>query len=161
MDFKVLSKAEIESTSVQSKLTKKHIVLSISDTTDSIPLLPLNRNRLNTFYMFFDDIDKETEGIKSYQPFHKLQAESLLVFINGMLEVHKDLEQIVVHCFAGVSRSIGMASALSFILDKTDTKIFKSGIPNMRVYNMIIKEYYDTPNVELVYPAIAEYRKGK
>ena len=48
---------------------------------------------------------------------------------------------IVVHCEAGISRSAGVAGALSLIMNGTDEYYFKKYLPNMFVYRKILNAY--------------------
>ena len=50
---------------------------------------------------------------------------------------------ICVNCEAGISRSAGIAGALSKIYNKEDSYYFKHFCPNMFVYTSILKEYYE------------------
>lgn len=156
MLISVYSKKEIESLETQSKIKNKHILLSISDTKDTLPNIPINNNRIGTFYMFFDDIEAD-EVAKPYQLFHKLQAESLLVYIDGMLEKHPEIAEIVIECTTGGARSSGMGYALEKILNNKSISLLSA--MNIGVYNTLIAAYYDNKNKEVEYPQIAKLRK--
>ena len=67
--------------------------------------------------------------------FNKELAKQILDFVHHYaLEVNL----IVVHCEAGISRSAGVASALSLIYNGEDQYYFDNYLPNMLVYRKII-----------------------
>lgn len=70
--------------------------------------------------------------------FSSEQAEQVLDFA----EKHKNIP-IICQCEAGISRSSGMASALSVIYNNTDDWVFKNPFfkPNMAVRRMILNVY--------------------
>ena len=51
-----------------------------------------------------------------------------------------EIEWIIVHCEAGVSRSAGAVAALSKLLNGDDSYFFKHFLPNTLVYKLILKE---------------------
>lgn len=59
-----------------------------------------------------------------------------------------DVEYILVQCDAGVSRSAGMAAALSKYYNGDDTPFFRSlgYIPNMEIYSTILKYFMKKQN---------------
>jgi predicted protein tyrosine phosphatase len=61
--------------------------------------------------------------------------------IVACVRAHPDLDRWLVHCEAGVSRSAGVAAALSLLDDQTDTPFFDSDRyrPNMTAYRMILR----------------------
>lgn len=66
------------------------------------------------------------------------QADQILRFID---KYSKDVDLIVVHCEAGISRSSGIAGALSLLINGSDEYYFKKYIPNMFVYRKILNMY--------------------
>ena len=46
---------------------------------------------------------------------------------------------IIVHCNAGVCRSVGLAAAFSKVYFEDDSKFFKEGIPNQLVYKLMME----------------------
>lgn len=54
---------------------------------------------------------------------------------------YKDkINLIICQCEAGISRSAGVAGALSKVLNKDDSKIFEDYCPNMLVYRTVLEE---------------------
>lgn len=85
---------------------------------------------------FANDVNSERFII-----FNENHAKEILAFVNKNI-TNPNLSAIITHCDAGVSRSKGMAAALSKILNEEDDKYFKTGVPNRLVYSTILKEYY-------------------
>lgn len=135
MKFKILSREGIK----QYETNKKHIVISIAD-PEAEPVEILSDNPpLGILYLKFPDFDRPY--MKGYQYNHllfdKYNAKDILKFVNQ----HKDsIELIVCQCEAGISRSAGVAGALSKILNGEDFYIFNHYLPNRLVYNTILKE---------------------
>lgn len=75
--------------------------------------------------------------VEYYEPMTDEQADQVVEFV----EKYKDVELIVVHCEAGISRSAGLAAALSKIMTGDDIRFFKKFLPNMLVYRKIINAY--------------------
>jgi len=73
------------------------------------------------------------------QMFTDQQAKQILQFIN---KYGKDVDLIVVHCEAGISRSAGVAGALSLIYNGSDQYYFDNYLPNMLVYRKILNMYH-------------------
>ena len=71
--------------------------------------------------------------------FDEKMAKHILFFVESF---KLDTNMIVVHCEAGISRSAGVAAALSLILNKTDQYYFDHYCPNMLVYRKILNEYF-------------------
>lgn len=67
--------------------------------------------------------------------FDKQMACKILDFVSDWV---LDINQVVVHCEAGISRSAGVASALSLIYNKKDQYYFDNYLPNTLVYRKII-----------------------
>lgn len=80
----------------------------------------------------FDDIVKETDGAVL---FTKAQAEAILDFVNQ----HKDAETLLIHCYAGQSRSRAVGAFLVNMFGKDNSRYFETGSPNQHVYQTLEK----------------------
>ncbi len=160
-DFLVLSREQAESEHVQNTINLPHIMISINGTTgtDSTSAnIPDNINRKDLLQIRFDDIDvRHTETIKNEGLelifFSEDHARNILNFVEKNVE---NINLIVVHCFAGVCRSVAVASALSKIINNEDDKIFRSGVPNMLVYKTILEKFW-LSDYNRIYPRLNEY----
>jgi predicted protein tyrosine phosphatase len=113
----------------------KHIVISITcpdgERDARIKTEPKAILRLK-----FWDVEESREGYEVV--FEHKDAKSVRRFV----EKHVDaVDSIVVHCRAGVSRSVGCAAAIAKALLGDDETFYKQGRPNSRVYKGILKEF--------------------
>ena len=117
-----------------------HIVISITDNDlpdcnipDRIDCQGILRLKSSDWNRNDVEIDKE------YQFFTKTMATAVLEFINTHID---NIKSIIVHCEAGVSRSAGLAAALSKLLNNDDRFFFEYFSPNILVYNALIYIYF-------------------
>jgi predicted protein tyrosine phosphatase len=136
MKIKVFNEEEIQHFITE----EKHIVVSIQDPNYGFVILPANSNRIDWVGLNFYDLDEDTEVFPySKFIFTSIQARIILDFVD--LWKNK-IDLICINCCAGISRSAGVAAALSKILNGDDSYYFKHYLPNMLVYRKILKEYY-------------------
>jgi len=137
MKIKVFNELEIQ----EFKTYEKHIVISIQDPNRKFVVLPANPNRIDWVGLRFFDLDKDT-GVFPYSQFifNSVRANIILDVVKKNTD---KINLICVNCVAGISRSAGVAGALSKILNGTDDFYFKNYIPNKLVYSILLKEYYD------------------
>ena len=136
MKIKVFNEEEIQ----HFKTEEKHIVISIQDPNYDFVKLPEQQSRLAWLGFHFYDLDKDTEVFPySRFVFNSEQAKEILKFVEDWKD---SIDLICVNCCAGISRSAGVAAALSKILNGNDSYYFKQYLPNMLVYRTILTEYY-------------------
>ena len=122
------------------KTDEKHIVISVQEPNYSHVKLPEQSSRVGWMGLWFYDFDRKT-GQENYDI--RLFTRNHAITILSFVETWKNkVDLICINCVAGVSRSMGIGGALGKILNNDDTYFFKQGIPNMRVYRMILEEYY-------------------
>jgi predicted protein tyrosine phosphatase len=128
--------------------SRNHIIISINEDS-SYSCIPSDTYCKGILRLVFDDIDENTYGTHSYSEtlkkykeklFTRVQAREILDFVDA----HKDeVNLIIVHCHAGISRSAGTAAALSYILNGTDDAVVRiRPCFNRFVYRTILNEYY-------------------
>ena len=162
MKIKVLSRELFE----EFKSDENYIVISITD-PNSEPV-ESQKDYFAMLSLQFHDIDKRVKredcklcggtgkndlfpDINDGHCYACTDAIDIILFDEGMaqqildfIDSFKDkFDMIVVHCEAGISRSAGVASALSLILNKTDQYYFDHYCPNMRVYRYILNAYFN------------------
>jgi predicted protein tyrosine phosphatase len=120
---------------------EKHILISLQDPKCDFVKLPKQTSRLAWIGLHFFDLDEDTSVFPySQYLFDNEQAKEIIEFV----EYWKDsVDLICVNCCAGISRSAGVAAALSKILNGDDSYYFKHYLPNMFVYSKILVEYYN------------------
>lgn len=140
--------------------TDPHLLVSINCPGDEPARIRENRATLGRVNIFVWDLDhKVSGGIVEYNgiqiPMDAVPDEQLFqpgdaVKIIDLVEAHPEAEDIIVHCTAGKSRSAAVAAALSKVLLGNDESIFgnKRFTPNMRVYRMVLEEWYNRHPME-------------
>lgn len=136
MKFRVMSKEAIEN--FAPHITNKTIIISISDMND-IPadiLDKIPKEVVACLFLKFDDVDYDEENVMTRE-----QADNIIEFVNAHIN---DVEEIIVQCGAGVSRSAGVCAALMLIINGDDTEIFSNHryYPNRVCYRYILDAYY-------------------
>lgn len=121
------------------------VVISIScDNSDEVKELPEAVEKgqfLDAIYLKFDDIEKPLEG---YHSITDEQAEDIAKFIKKW----KNCDEIIVHCYAGISRSAAVAAAIYkyYGMDDLEETFFSKSswyIPNMLVYKKVLRALYE------------------
>lgn len=117
------------------------LILSISGTDEEIPKILAetdNPNIIHTEFFQFDDIDTP-DMVHGLTPMSEEDAKRLV----DVYEQYKDrVEQIIVHCDAGYSRSPAVAAALCKAIGMSDAEYFGCGdyCPNRHVYRTVMNE---------------------
>lgn len=135
------SRAEIES----AMRTAGERLCVVSINTPGRPLR-FRAEYHNILSIGFDDADRypppgETHVIANPVLFTDEQATEVCEFVAG--EVEDDVQRILVHCDAGVSRSAGMAAALAKFYTGDDMWFFRHKRPNMLVYRLMMNALGD------------------
>lgn len=135
MIYKVLSRAGAIAYSYKRDIPKTAII-SISNSYDSIPLFAQNQNIKKKLYLFFDDVDFGEPCCIS-----KMDAQRIAEYIRSMDE---SIEQLIVHCEAGVSRSAGVCAAIMKATTGKNNEIFDNPKfhPNMACYRTVLAALY-------------------
>ena len=160
MKIKVLSLDQVQSPEIMRYIInkKKTIIVSVTDGEEAnIPHSTYIKNILRLSFMDLDRVLPEDMQPK-FILFGWRQAKAILDFVEESLDRY-DIEQIVVHCAAGVSRSPAIAGALSYLLKGYDYEILEEhGCFNRRVYITLISEYLSG---EFAYKRISKYFNDK
>lgn len=96
------------------KPEKPTLLIAINDYEDSFKLFKERTSYItysqyaDVCWLFFDDIDHLPCGGKSPNMFTKTQAKELIRFLDKHFET-KDFDRVLVHCYAGISRSQAVA----------------------------------------------------
>lgn len=111
---------------LQKKINHDYIVISIRSESGDYALWPQDEFMKDVLFLKFDDVDKGLTITDS-------DAKNIFDFVN------KYTCGIVCQCEAGISRSSGLAAALSLYFNETDKHFFKPPyVPNMFVYRKIL-----------------------
>jgi predicted protein tyrosine phosphatase len=112
-----------------------YAVISIMCPFDNFP--ELKKGYVDLLRLKFLDIDQDE--LCGYKGFDVTDANNILDFVEKNKSI---VDTIAIHCNAGISRSSGVAAALSKIYNGDDTWVFKNRkyCPNLRVYSLLLKE---------------------
>lgn len=136
MIIQVKSRALARADSYEAKDNTKKAIISIS-TPGDMPnsFCPDNDSIKKVLHLCFHDIGvRDSEGIKM----SKEDADKIADFAHWCEEA--GIEEIWVHCDAGISRSSGVAAALMRYFNGSDDEIFSNPryIPNSECYKLTV-----------------------
>lgn len=124
-----------------------HIVISIRSPSGERVTLPKNDLRMDTLWLCFHDIDDTEAGKDARHLIKCLGAENPVSFgvkmareVLDFVERNDGATTIIVNCEAGISRSAGVAAALSKVLTGDDEDFFGRYCPNTTAYKKIVAE---------------------
>ena len=83
----------------------------------------------------FDDVYKKVRGTV---PFNKDMANQIIDFLD---EYDGKVDTLIIHCYAGQSRSRAVGAFAKHFIGDDNTKLIENGSINMFVYDMLMKEY--------------------
>jgi predicted protein tyrosine phosphatase len=121
-------------------------VISITHRDGQWPEITETEQCKGILRMLFADIDRAWEGDNwsdgsSPVLFNKTHADDILDFAERMREANVDC--VIVHCKAGISRSPAVAAALTEIYGGDSKHFFARHQPNMHVYRMLLNTYHE------------------
>lgn len=131
MQFRILSRTGAKSY-FYHPLDHDCVVISITD-IDSDPVHFAQNNRIKAILRrSFADTDANVPNAMQ-----KEDADRIVEFVSRWKD---QVEEIIVHCEAGISRSAGVCAALMLWLNGTDSPIFDNAYfhPNMRCYRLVL-----------------------
>jgi len=142
MRFYIYSLFDARDPRVHSCVCEPHLWISIDDSrTDGRTILPINPNRLAHLHVITDDIDREMDGY--YVLFSEDEATRIINWVERRLSepFFKEVQLIVVNCFAGVSRSPAIAAALCMWLNGNDRMVRDNSkyMLNIHIYTTMLK----------------------
>lgn len=120
------------------------LIISISSMDTKVPNIlerhkKENKNIISVIYAQFDDIDSGTE-VHGEIPMMKSDAKHI---VDGIEHNINRIQQIIVHCDAGYSRSPAVAAAIAKAFGIDDEEYFSGGryCPNRHVYRTMLNEF--------------------
>ena len=114
------------------ELSDTYAIISIQDTHTEGFGVKFCENEFckGALTLYFDDIVKDVEGAVLFTDEH---AEQIIEFIQS----HKYVDTLVIHCYAGQSRSRAVAAFAVKMLGGDNARYFKTGSPNLHVYETL------------------------
>jgi predicted protein tyrosine phosphatase len=129
----------------QFKSEEKYIMISITSPYSPEAKIELKEPLMAILRLSFHDWDNKDKEI--VEKTNSLESKRMIYFNNEMAReillfvmcYIKTVNTIVVHCEAGICRSSGVAGAVAKCFGEDDSYYFKHYLPNMLVYDTIIK----------------------
>lgn len=137
MKITVMSRQEAIAHSYK-KDVNKYIIVSICCPDDTGPIFYTPSKRKGILRLWFNDIDRPYENKEPKQE----DFVGLKAFIDKFKN-DSEIEEIIVHCAAGISRSSAVAAAICQYLDLDELNIIWNNpnfVPNSLVYKLALKE---------------------
>lgn len=138
-----LSREVAEMLNTSQKLRKfydigSYVMISITDPESSLAKVDAVQDCVDILRLQFHDVDRDMNNpvIKMFQP---SQAKEILQFVSKWSD---SVGLFVVHCEAGISRSAGVAAALTKCCGDNDSEFFQRFHPNRYVYSMILAMHH-------------------
>ena len=109
-----------------------YAVISIQDShTDGFGVtFSENKYCKGVLTLLFDDVVREVEGAVLF-------SEDMAVQIIQFIRKHESVDTLLIHCYAGQSRSRAVGAFAVKMLGGDNTKYFTPYNPHMYVYNML------------------------
>jgi predicted protein tyrosine phosphatase len=140
MDFFVYSRNALDAARPHEV---PHIIISITSSPDDVARLRANKTCRGVLRVSFPDADVPSDQHAEGVLFSREQAMKVWTFVQQHLP---EIERIIVHCDAGVSRSPAVAAALARVLNDDDAEFFGGRYrPNMRVYRTLLETRPTSP----------------
>jgi predicted protein tyrosine phosphatase len=120
-----------------------YAVISITDPVFSHPNLPTSPYRQGVLQLYFSDVEERVARLKRLTPqvvaFTAEMAAQIVTFVQENME--QGVTLFLVHCEAGMSRSAGVAAAISRFYNGEDTFFQMHYRPNVWVQRLLAEEF--------------------
>lgn len=135
MNILILNKYQAE----KFEPTEKTVMISITDPEIDKPNIKHLDKFMDILYLKFSDID-DNVAFGCVQ----MNDEQALKILRFVQQYYLQIDTLVIHCMAGISRSAGVAAALSDILGIGSKSIFNGPyIPNRYIYRKLLNMNYE------------------
>lgn len=136
MEIKVMSRIKAIEHSIKSDI-KKCIIVSINSLDSDSTYFYYNEKIIDILPLYFNDIERDYG--ESIAP-----RQEDFIGLKEFIDTHKDnVDEIIVHCAAGISRSSAVAAAICQYLDLDEFNTIwncHNYIPNSLVYKLALRE---------------------
>ncbi len=115
-----------------------YVVISIQDSHTNGLGVTFSENQFckGVLTLYFDDIIREVEGAVL---FSKEMATQVIKFICK----HKDIDTLLIHCYAGQSRSQAVGAFAVWMLGGDNDIYFQKHTPNRQVYDTLMETFFN------------------
>ena len=120
-----------------------HVIISITSSPEDVARLRANEMCRGIMRLSFPDADTPSDQYAEDVLFSREHAMKVWTFV---LQHLPEIQRVIVHCDAGVSRSPAVAAAISKVLTGDDAEFFGGRYrPNMRVYRTLLEAHESVP----------------
>lgn len=153
MYFNVINRSLASKPETYNVIEVPYLVISISSHEEPTIAIPSNDNCVDKLFLKFDDKSYATQETLAHYvgtayPMKTEDAKKILEFV---LKYKDDVNDIIVHCEAGISRSPAVAIALSEILNgKEHTERHIQSLVGLQYANLLVRDLI-----------LQEYRENK
>lgn len=135
MKFQVMSRKNARAYSFRDDIDKC-IIISINGTDETLNQFHTNPAIKAVCSLVFNDVGGSDPNCMTRE-----DADKIISFVNQHVN---SVDEIIVHCGAGVSRSAGVCAALMMIINGNDSDIFNNSrfCPNMHCYRLVLESYF-------------------
>lgn len=120
------------------KPTESAIIISITEDMDHSVVFDYNSEFKAILRLYFYDLEQPIPGCEKANLFSSDDAKQILEFVDNNID--EETKMIIVHCEAGLSRSAGVAAALSLIMNEDCEFFHKNYYPNSLVKSTILRQ---------------------
>lgn len=106
-NFITMSRGQVKRYTYKSH-TEDYIIVSINEPNEKPPRFNRNIHLKDVLYLYFEDISEISDN-------HITMSNQDAINILEFIDKHKDIDNIIIHCVAGVSRSVSIRCALEEI----------------------------------------------
>lgn len=148
MNFEVFSRRDMQfymhfPDKFYDNITPSMVISINSSDEPCLKIIKTLQNKINyVLSLQFDDIEPGDYEEKYLVLMSKEDAKKIADFVN----LHKhNVNTIIVHCDAGVSRSAGVCAAIMKAITGDDMKIFnnKEFFPNIYCYKLVLNAFFE------------------
>lgn len=114
--------------------TDTYAVISIQDSGNGGFGVAFTENAFcrGVLTLLFDDTVRETPGAVLF-------SDETAARVIRFIDAHRDADTLLVHCYAGQSRSLAVGAFAVKYLGGNNAAYFAAGSPNMHVYNTLLR----------------------
>lgn len=143
MKFLIIGRREIEN---DNPIDEDHIIISIHDPELNPAKTIWNKHTLGQLTLSFHDVEEDEHGF-----FKLIEDNHVLSIVDFVIGYENKVDCIICNCEAGISRSSGVACALSTYFNGFCDHIYEHPRynPNKRVENMITKALLERKDARL------------
>lgn len=136
--IKIMSEEEAVHFYENYKSENKYLLISISDKEGDLNFIP--RENIEVHQWYFADIEEDIV-IPGIAPMSYRQAEEIKTVV--CKAVHENITNIIIHCYAGISRSGAVGCVIAKYLNGDDMYLWKQGriAPNRWVYKLMCSAF--------------------